>query len=80
MTLEMSEAEQTALRAPVRMVRLLRHAAEDDGSFDLEFWRRIGAEGRFAAAWEMVEEARRWRGEDGHEPRLRRSAVRLLRR
>jgi hypothetical protein len=39
----------------VRMGRLvLRRDA--DRSFDLAFWRRIGAEGRFAAMWQMVKE------------------------
>jgi hypothetical protein len=36
---------------PVRRVRVLRNREKDDGAFDLEFWSRVGAEGRFAAAW-----------------------------
>jgi hypothetical protein len=67
-------------RRPVRMVRVLRHPQEDDGSFDLEFWGRVGAEGRFAAAWEMISEATTLRGEDAGEPRLQRSVLRVLRR
>ena len=67
-------------RKPVRMVRVLRDAAEDDGSFDLDFWREVGAEGRLAAVWQMVGEARAFRGEVGPEPRLQRSAVRVFRR
>jgi hypothetical protein len=35
------------------MARLIK-PSEMDRSFDLEFWRKVGAEGRFAAAWEMV--------------------------
>lgn len=31
---------------PVRMVRVLRDASDDDGTFDLDFWREVGAEGR----------------------------------
>jgi hypothetical protein len=31
------------------MARVLRPGETDDGSFDLEFWRAVGAEGRFAA-------------------------------
>lgn len=62
------------------MVRVLRNRQEDDGSFDLEFWSRVGAEGRFAAAWEMVSEVAAVRGEHGDQPRLQRSVLRILRR
>ena len=67
-------------RKPVRMVRVLRDGLEDDGSFDLDFWREVGAEGRLAAVWQMVGEARAFRGEVGPEPRLQRSALRVFRR
>jgi hypothetical protein len=63
----------------VVMARLVRKG-EDDGSFDLEFWDRVGAEGRFAAAWEMVQEVRAIRRQDGSQPRLQRSAARVERR
>jgi hypothetical protein len=66
-------------RGRVVMTRVLRNGAQDDGQFDLEFWRRVGAEGIFAAAWEMVQEVRAMRGEDGDEPRLQRSICRLVR-
>lgn len=66
-------------REMVRMARLLSNAAADDGSFDLEFWHRVGVEGRFAAAWEMTAEVAALRGEDAWQPRLQRSVVRLLR-
>jgi hypothetical protein len=62
------------------MSRVLRGGEADDGSFDLAFWQQVGAEGIFAAAWEMVGEQRAIRGEDGDEPRLQRSAVRVVRR
>jgi hypothetical protein len=39
------------------MARVLRGGQVDDGSFDLHFWQRVGAEGIFAAAWDMVAEA-----------------------
>ena len=52
----------------------------DDGAFDLEFWRKLGPEAIFAASWEMVAEMRAMRGEDGDEPRLQRSVVRVVRR
>ncbi len=64
----------------ITMSRVLRAGQVDDGSFDLEFWQRVGAEGIFAAAWEMVAERRAIRGEDGDEPRLQRSTVRVVRR
>lgn len=62
------------------MSRVLRPGTQDDGSFDLEFWRRVGAEGRFAAAWDMVTEASAMRGEDARQPRLQRSVLRVVRR
>jgi hypothetical protein len=65
----------------VRMARVLRNGARDDGSFDIEFWRRVGADGRFAAAWEMVCEADAIRGvQNAREPRLQRSVLRIERR
>lgn len=63
----------------VVMARVLRPGEKDDGSFDLEFWRRVGAEGRFAAAWEMVAEVAAMRGESGSQPRLQRSVLRVVR-
>ena len=59
--------------------RLIRRD-EDDGSFDREFWEGVDAETRFAAMWEMVKEVDRFRGKDGHQPRLQRSVHRLQRR
>jgi hypothetical protein len=67
-------------RPPVRMVRLLRRPQDDDGSFDLEFWRRVGPEGRFEAMHDLVIEAQLMRGGDASEPRLQRSVVRVERR
>jgi len=67
-------------RSRVRMVRVLHAPERDDGSFDLEFWRRVGDEGRFAAAGRMLAEASAMRVGDGSQPRLQRSVLRLLRR
>jgi hypothetical protein len=65
----------------VRMARVLRNGAQDDRSFDIEFWRRVGADGRFAAAWEMVCQADAIRGvQSAREPRLQRSVLRIERR
>lgn len=67
-------------RKGVVMSRVLRPGERDDGTFDLEFWRRVGPEGRFAAMWEMVGEVEAFRGRDGSQPRLQRSVVRVRRR
>ena len=72
-----TEPERESKR--VIMSRVLRDGQEDDGKFDREFWRKVGAEGRFSAAWEMVEEYERIRGGDGRQPRLQRTVTRLLR-
>ena len=65
----------------VRMARVLRNGARDDGSFDIEFWRRVGPDGRFAAVWEMVCEADAIREvQNAREPRLQRSVLRIERR
>ena len=68
-------------RKPTRVVRerLVRRDA-DDGSFDRQFWRDAGAEARFSAAWEMVQEVRRFRGENVSESRLQRSVQHIQRR
>ena len=62
------------------MSRVLRNKEADDGSFDLEFWQRIGAEGIFSAAWEMISEFQQFNGNNADEPRLQRSVLRVIRR
>jgi hypothetical protein len=57
------------------MARLAKRTALDR-SFDLEFWAAVGAEGRFAATWEMVAETAAMRGRDAGEFRLQRSVLR----
>jgi hypothetical protein len=64
----------------VRMARVLRPGQADDGSFDREFWRKVGDEGIWEAAWDMVNQARAMRGLDGDEPRLQRSVCRVIRK
>jgi hypothetical protein len=51
--------------------------SESDRSFDVEFWRRQGSNAIFAAAWEMVEEAHRWKGGSESELEFQRSVERL---
>lgn len=58
-----------------RMVKL----QDADRSFDLEFWRKVGPEGRFSAAWEMIREYRLIKGKNGYQPRLRRSVQNIER-
>ncbi len=60
------------------MARLIK-ATEMDRSFDLAFWKRVGAEGRFSAAWEMVLEVNAIKGEESRESRLRRSIQNIQR-
>lgn len=48
-------------------------------ALDWEFWRKVGAEGRFSAAWEMVGEVNAIRGGDGSQPRLQRSVQSIQR-
>jgi hypothetical protein len=69
-------AGETPRRKRVIMAEL-KPLKDTDRSFDLRFWRRVGAEGRFAAAWQMIKELDLIRGGDGRQPRLQRSVARL---
>lgn len=51
-----------------------------DRSFDLEFWQEVGADGRFEAAWQMVQDAYRIKGLNPVELRLQRSVQNIKRR
>jgi hypothetical protein len=62
------------------MARVLRGGERYDGAFDLAFWRSIGHEGLFSAAWDMVNDLRGFRGDHGDQPRLQRSVLRIVRR
>lgn len=57
----------------------LAHGNEIHREFDFEFWRNVGAEGRFAAAWEMVGEVMAMRGMTGRQARLQKSVVHIVR-
>jgi len=52
---------------------------DTDRQFDLEFWRRLGSQARFAASWEMVKEYMALRGIHGRQSRLQRSVERIER-
>lgn len=61
------------------MARLSR--LEEDREFDLEFWAKVGAEGRFEAAWEMISEIDKMKGKkNAGQPRLQRSVASLKQR
>lgn len=51
-----------------------------DRSFDVDFWQGQGTAAIFAAAWELVEQAHKWKGKDLSELRLQRSVATLQRR
>jgi len=63
-------------RKPVKMVRVAK-LKDVDRSFDLEFWDRVGPEGRFKATCEMVKQVHLMRGGDPAELRMDRSVVRV---
>lgn len=48
--------------------------AEADRDFDLHFWQSQPPSARFAAAWELVENAWAIKGRPAHELRLQRTA------
>lgn len=58
------------------MARLVEFKKADI-TFDLEFWHKIGSDGRFSAAWEMINEYRKIKGLHGNQPRLQRSVQNL---
>jgi hypothetical protein len=58
--------------------RLARLSEKRD--FDREFWREAGPQARFEAAWEMVKEVERIRGQVVSEHRLQRTVEHLYRR
>ena len=61
------------------MSRLVKRD-QQDRSFDHKFWQEVDEKDRFAAAWQMVQEVYRIRGEDGKQQRLQRSVSVLKRR
>ena len=52
---------------------------EEAERFDVRFWRRAGAAKRFEAAWAMVGEFLKMRGESVEQLRLQRSVQRIRR-
>jgi hypothetical protein len=66
-------------RRPVTMVGKFK-LGEDTRWFDMEFWRRVGAEGRFRAMCELVASGAFWQDGDGSVPRLRRDVASVVHR
>lgn len=61
--------------------RKVKRGSGQEDEFDRDFWRKMGHEKKFAAAWEMVNEVALIRGEkDARQPRLQRSVQTIKRR
>ena len=70
------ERRHERARGVSRVIRL----HEDDGAFDLEFWRAVAPEERLALVWQIVLDELALRDPDAAEPRLQRSVCRIERR
>jgi hypothetical protein len=53
--------------------------SESNRKFDVEFWQRQGSTAIFAAAWEMVVEAHRWKKKSESELAFQRSVESIKR-
>ena len=58
--------------APFTMERIGK-VSESSRKFDIEFWQRQGSSAIFAAAWEMVVEAYRWKKKSESELEFQRT-------
>ena len=45
--------------------------------FDFRFWKKVGIQGKFSAAWEMVLDLNNWGKKRVYQPRLQRSVAAL---
>jgi hypothetical protein len=54
--------------------------SESNRAFDVEFWQRQGSTAIFAAAWQMVVDAHRWKKKSDAELELQRSVEHIERR
>jgi hypothetical protein len=61
------------------IVARLSLQGDDEVAFDRAFWAGLGPAARLEALWDMVLEARVWKGNRGDEPRLQRSVLRIER-
>ena len=63
------------------ITKKVKRSSQDINTFDREFWKKLGHEARFKAAWEMVSEAFLFKGEpDASKQRLQRSVQNIKRR
>ncbi len=76
----MSTLEERAAERRKRMVVNVARSFEEAEEWDTNYWRQLGHEVRFAAAWEMIDQVEAIRGNDVCQPRLQRAAISLQRR
>jgi hypothetical protein len=68
----------TESKAPLIMARLTR-LEDADRKFDIEFWQKLGDSAIFAAAWEMVVFAHRFKGRNAGELAFQRTLTKTQR-
>jgi len=77
----MAKKSKKSAYRPVIMERVDRLDDEKGArEFDRVFWRRVGAQGRFEAMWDMLRMYSFLKGGDGTVPRLRRTVTNLQHR
>jgi len=59
--------------SPYFVLERIGKLGESGREFDVEFWQRQGSTAIFAAAWDMVVQAYRWKNKSESELRLQRS-------
>lgn len=69
---------QRRRRKPVMMFHV-GHSFQEAEEWNIKFWRRVGARGRFEAAWSLIGDYFKMRGKHGRVPRLRRDVLRIER-
>lgn len=55
------------------------HSFKEAREFDIKFWRSVGADARFAAAWSIIKDYFKIRGINASKLRLRRSVQNIER-
>ena len=71
---------RTIIDMRVIVENLCRRGSDEERRFNRDFWRRMGPDARFAAAWEMVVEAELFKNRHASESRLQRSVQHIERR
>lgn len=75
-----STPEERAQARRQRMVENVVRSGDDPEAFDKAFWAAMSGEERVDVLWGMVQDWLSMQGCGGEEPRLQRSAERVLRR